>query len=321
MPQEANVVIYDLMVEAEPSYSGAVAFDPAADGLNVTALPEFAVNYQHAGDRPAPQGTEGKIKRVAPTGRTVEGTIMSEVAGAEATYSLSVTPRHHDLIQASGFSGSFESNSWVYKRNAIDQAYSVAAQLFARDTVRTVAGGLCDLAFTIEEAGATGMAEFTLAGIVSLPEASGTIPSITHPDENPPIATDIQFTIDGVTDLCLRSVNFQLQRDVSTPRTNANSSQGLCGIAAGRMDPILTVVVEANPATFDAYAYRDAATEFAASFTVGDTAYNTYAFSFPTCTIMAVNEQDDGPVAMWELVIDIHNSNPGNRDDIQWTFS
>jgi len=317
---EANVIIYDLMIEQEPSYSGSVTFVPAEDGISVAALPEFNVNYQKSGERPAPQGTEGKIKRTAPTGRTIEGIILAEVGGAEATYSISVTPSLHDLIQASGFSGSFEGASWIYKRNSVDEAFSFAAQLYARDTVRTVAGGLADLSYTIE-AGDTGRAEFNCVGLVGIPSASTTIPTITHSDQNPPIGTNIQLTVNGYSDFCLRSANFNLQRDVSTARMNANSTNGMCGFAPGRLDPTMTIVVEANPADFDAYALRDAATEFEVSFTVGDVAYNTYSFAFAQCTMLEVNEQDDGPVAMLELIIDIHNSTPALRDDVVWTFA
>jgi len=326
MAQEANVTIHGLLVQQETAFSGSVVFDSGSDGdgINVVELPEFTINYQHAGERPSPQGTEGKIKRAAPTGRTVEGTIRSELAGSELPYSAATAsnlPPLNALIEASGLSGSINGTSVVYVRNPIDQAFSVAARLFARDTVRDVAGGYCSFNWGYEEPGAAIIAEFNLMGIVSRPVSSPTFPTIVYPDQDPPRAVDVALTLNGTSSLIVRSVNMVDGRDVATPRVDSNSSQGSRGFAVGKFDYQLTVVVEASASGFDVYQLRDDASEFAASITFGSVAGNIMAVSWPQCTIMEVNEQDDGPVAMWELVIDIHNSNPGLRDDIQYTFS
>lgn len=326
MAQEANVIIYGLLVQQESVFSGSVVFDLGADGdgINVTELPEFAINYQHAGERPSPQGTEGKIKRQAPTGRTVEGTIKSEMAGSELPYSATTAsnlPPLNALIEASGFSGSIEGTSVIYKRNPVDEAFSLAARLFSRDTVRDVAGGYCSFNWGFEEPGAPVIAEFTLMGIVSRPSASLTFPTIVYPDQDPPRAIDVALTLNGSSSLVVRSANMVDGRDLATPRIDANSAQGSIGFAVGRFDYQLTVVVEATTAVFDAYQLRDDATEIAASITFGDVAGNILAWSWPQCVITEVNEQDDGPVAMLELVIDIHNSNPALRDDLTITFS
>ena len=326
MAQEANVIIYGLLVQQESAFSGSVIFDSGSDGdgINVTELPEFTVNYQHAGERPSPQGTEGKIKRAAPTGRTVEGTIRSELAGSELPYSASTAsnlPPLNALIEASGLSGSIEGTSVIYKRNPLDQAFSLAARLFARDTVRDVAGGYCSFNWGFEEPGAPIIAEFTLAGIVSRPSSSLTFPTIIYPDQDPPRAVDVSLTINGSSSLVVRSANMVDGRDLATPRSDANSSQGSIGFAVGRFDYQLTVVVESTISVFDAYQLRDDASEFAASITFGNVAGNIVAWSWPQCTLIEVNEQDDGPTAMVELILDIHNSNPALRDDMVIAFS
>lgn len=324
--QESNVIIYGLLVQQEATFSASVSFDTGSDGdgINVVELPEFTINYQHAGERPSPQGTEGKIKRAAPTGRTVEGTIRSELAGSEAVYgadTASNLPPLNALIEASGLSGSINGSSVVYVRNPIDQAFSVAARLYARDTVRDVAGGYCSFNWGFEEPGAPIIAEFNLMGIVSQPVSSLTFPTIIYPDQDPPRAVDVALTLNGSSSLVVRSANMVDGRDIATARIDANSSQGSRGFAVGKFDYQLTVVVEASTSVFDAYQLRDDATEFAASITFGSVAGNIIAWSWPQCTIIEVNEQDDGPTAMLELVIDMHNSNPGLRDDITITFS
>lgn len=324
--QESNVIIYGLLVQQEATFSASVSFDTGSDGdgINVVELPEFTINYQHAGERPSPQGTEGKIKRAAPTGRTVEGTIRSELAGSESPYgadTASNLPPLNALIEASGFSGSINGSSVIYVRNPIDQAFSVAARLYARDTVRDVAGGYCSFNWGFEEPGAPIIAEFNLMGIVSQPVSSLTFPTIIYPDQDPPRAVDVALTLNGSSSLVVRSANMVDGRDIATARIDANSSQGSRGFAVGKFDYQLTVVVEASTSVFDAYQLRDDATEFAASITFGSVAGNIIAWSWPQCTIIEVNEQDDGPTAMLELVIDMHNSNPGLRDDITITFS
>ncbi len=325
---EANGVIHALLVQKEASYSGSVTFDSgsAGDGILVRELPEFVINYQHDGDRPTPQGTEGKQKRNAPTGRTVEASIVTEFVGAEAVYTASaptVLPPQDAFIEAAGFSGSLEGNTVVYKRNAIDANTSIAALFESRDTLRRVAAAYCDMEWGFGEPGEVGLATFNMVGLVTRPTASaGTlIADVVYDDPNPPRAVDVSLTINSNTSLVVRSANFVLQRDVSTPRLDANSADGHAGFAAGRQDSKLTVVVEADPDGFDAYLFRENAVEFASSLTIGDVAGNIYAFSFPTCQLTEVNEQLDGPVAMWELIVNIHNANPGNRDDITITFS
>lgn len=325
---EANGVIGALLIQQEGSYSQSVTFDSGSDGDGalVRELPEFIINYQHDGDRPTPQGTEGKQRRNAPTGRTVEVSFVTEMVGAEVVYTSSaptVLPPQNAYIQASGFSGSIEGSSVIYKRNSMDAAFSIAALFESRDTLRRVAGAYCDMEWGFSEPGEVGLATFNLVGLVTRPTASdGTLlADVIYSDPNPPRAVDVALIVSGNTSLVVRSANFTLQRDISTPRLDANSVDGHAGFAVGRQDAIFTVVVEADPDGFDAYLLREDATEFATSITIGNVAGNIYAFSFPTCQLIEVNEQLDGPVAMWELVINIHNANPGNRDDIVLTFS
>ena len=322
---EANGVIHALLVQKEATYSGSVTFDSGSDGdgILVRELPEFTINYQHDGARPTPQGTEGKQRRNPPTGRTFEASIITEFAGLELVYSASMRPPQNALIEAAGFSGSNEGNSVLYKRNSLDQAFSVAVLFESRDTLRRVAGAYADFEWGFGEPGEVGLATFNLVGLVTRPTSSnGTlIDDVVYGDPSPPRAVDVSLTINGDATLKVRSANFVLGRDVSTPRLDANSADGHCGFAVGEQDAMFTCVVEAVPDDFDAYLLREDGTEFAASITIGEDVGNIYSFSFPTCQIVEVNEQLDGPVAMWELVISIHNSNPGNRDDIQITFS
>lgn len=325
---EANVVVRALLVTKEPSYSGSVTFNSGSDGdaINVRALPELVVGYTHDGARPTPAGTEGKQRRSAPSGRNITGPIETEMGGSELPYGAATAsnlPPLNALILASGFSGSIEGSSVIYKRNSIDQAFSAAMLLESRDTLRKAVGCYFDMTWGFEEAGAVGIAVFTAAGLTSRPTASdGTLLNdVVYPDLNPPRAVDVNLTINSNTTLKVRSANFALQRDVSTARADANAADGFAGFAVGQMDATFTVVVEADPDNFDAYKLAEDATEMAGSITIGDTAGNIYAFSFPTMTLMPVEEQDDGPIAMWQLVFDIHNSNPGNRDDVILTFS
>jgi len=326
MSQEANVVIYDLMVELEPTYSGSVTLDPTEDGIaNLTELPTFNVVYQHTGERSPGQANAGKLRRRQPTGRSIEGTVALELAGA-TSFSLAAgdVPVAHDLYQMAGFSASLEGGSWIYKRHPIEEAYSGEMLLFGRDTARYVKGAYANLEISFEEPGAALVGTFNVVGISGVPFASATIPTITHADVVPPSAVCLNLNVSGtveVTDLVLRSATLTLDRDITTPRTDANSCQGISGFAAGRFNPTLTLVVEAEPSKFDAYLYRDLASEFAITFSIGDETYNTIAVTANQATLMEVNEQDDGPVAMWELVWDVHNSSAELYDDVVITHS
>ena len=322
MSQDRSTQVYGLLIQSESVYGGGAALDPATDMIPIIGdtVPEFNITYAHEGDARMISGR--KVKRFKPTGLVIEGTFQTEVGGLDGatSYSLTVRPPLHIPVQTAGYSGSFQGSDWIYKRNPVDTWSSCAARLYGNGTQREMSGSYCDVVWSFEEAGAPLIAEFTIRGMGSVPTAATFPTTVAYTMYDTPIATDVTWTIDSVTTLVVRSMELVSGRDISQNRLDANATTGIAGIAPSDIpDSTWKITVEASD-DFDAFTYRDLATEFAASMIFGSTAGQNCGFTAATCVIIEVNEASDGNVSTWELLVDIHNSDPGQRDDLTLTF-
>jgi len=83
-----------------------------------------------------------------------------------------------------------------------------------------------------------------------------------------------------------------MNRSIDSNRVDANSCAGIAGIAIGRFDPTLTFVIEADPATFDAYAFRNSRQEFAGSIIIGNNDWKYLQFSIKTCLALKIRDNN-----------------------------
>lgn len=323
MAANFSVDVYGVVVAAEPSYSGSVSF--GTTGVpNVIEEPLATIAYADTGERRMTNAE--KVKRLTPTARTGELPLSVELVGTGSAYTAVTDVPHHVLLQAAGFSGSFEGSSVIYKRNAADAAYSLAAKIWDRHTSRILAGGLSNFEFGFENPGEPLKAMFNIVGVATVPVtlSAGTwaseVAALSYEYFEPPRATNISFTLNSVTSLVVRSFQFTLDRDLGTNRLDANTAQGTHGFAVGRVNPTCNVTIEATD-DIDPFSLRDLGTEFEVTLVVGTDAGNIITASIPQAVIIDITEGADGPVATWDLQLDVHNSLPGLRDDLTLTFS
>jgi len=324
MASDKSIIGLALLAKVEAAYNtGSTTLSTSTDGIQVATLPEFDLAYAFDGSRPIPPGTAGNQKRSAPSGRTASSKISIEAKGSGATYTSSSVPPMHLFLRASGLTAALSASTWTYTPDVIGSVpASLALGVYRRGELWNMSGGYSDFTLSATNAGPT-MFEFDVQAVASAP-SDATCPVISYPYASviPPKAEQITFSLNGYTTLKVRSFKFTYGRKV-TPRIDLNmSTLGHAGFAPDRHNPSFTVTVEATQLTnIDPYNLQVLGTAVPVSLTVGSVANNKYTLSMPNCQITAVKGAEDGPVATWELTMDVVQSDPSTFDDVSLKFN
>jgi hypothetical protein len=317
----------------EAAYGTAETLSTTADGLlpylaDGDPAPPAAVNYVFDGNIGRAPGTLAPAKRAAPNGRFREGVFQALFRGAGEAYTALITPplEVHRCLKAAGFDAAFSASpsaQWLYTPTAAGTGFtSLTLRQYAQASIYEQTGVLMNWSFAASDLGVP-IHDFNYAGLMALP-TDQSLPAITYPSAGtlPPVASAVVENIGAWTGATIRSIAFQTQRSIVNPRPAQNLAGGHAGFTPGGMVPQMTLVVE-RPArsTFDPETVRNAATVQAVDVTFGTVAFNRWKVSLPQAQLIAVNPQNDGPVATVELVFQAHPSTPALNDYMSVLFN
>ncbi len=324
MSSDKAVVVFGCLAATETAYNaGATTLVAATHGIQLAELPSFDPSYAYDGNRPIPPGSYGQSRRSAPSGRTFASQLRMEAKGAGgATYSASVVPPNvHDFILASGYDGAVAANAWTYTPTPGPTGFdSLELEMYGRGELWPVQAAYCSMKIIGENEGPS-IFEFDVRGILGT-RSDSAVPSITYSALTvvPPSNDNITLSINSVTDLVVRSYEFDDASSIENPRRDINVAGTHAGFVRGRRTPVFRCTVE-NPDTaqFNVWGLADAGTVFAASLVVGSVAFNTFTLTLAQCTMIA-SLNDEDPVSLVDLEIFPHASTPIANDDVSLVF-
>lgn len=307
----------------EASYNAGGTLAAATHGVQLAELPSFDPSYAYDGNRPIPPGSYGQTRRAAPSGKTFASQLRMEAKGAGgATYSASVVPPNlHEFILASGYDGNVAANAWTYTPTAGPTGFdSLAMEMYGRGEKWPVQAAYCSMKIIGENEGPS-IFEFDVRGILGT-RSDSAVPSITYPALTviPPSNDGITMSINSVTDLVVRSYEFDDAASIENPRRDINASGVHAGFVRGRRTPVFNCTIE-NPDTsqFNVWGLADAGTQIAVSLVVGSSNFNQFTLTLAQCTVQA-SLNDEDPTSLVDLEIRPHCSTPIANDDVSLVF-
>lgn len=339
MPAPAKLIsVFGALAKLETTYGTQVTATTTADGFllsysdrNVGA--PVSLNYAFDGSYQVAPGTLGNAKRIAPSGKTIQGDLPHRFVGAGTTYTTALFPSAHVLLRAAGFDATLGTGKYTYTPTAYSATYASASMdFYARGEKWPAYGVLANWSYSWD-----GLAPpthtFAVRGIAGA-VTDVTLPAITGGggyglSYQAPGAAGCTIVIGSfTTNAVAKSGSFNLNRDL-VERVRGSASGGHMGFAPGGRKPEYRIVVEdtafvGSPyhtsAGLDPVLLREAATEISVSVKFGSVAYNNWLHTMSTAQLVDVIPQADGPVALWELVFQPNPSTYTANDDMSILF-
>lgn len=329
-----------LLAKEETTYGSAIALTTTADGVQLQYKDRhqgapMTFKYAYDGALGPSVGALGQVKRVSPSGYSIEGDLPTQCRPGGAAYSAVVVPSIHRLLKAAGFDATVNttasSESWTYTPTQSTTTFtSLSLGLYTRGELWAIAGGIMGCKFDFANP-APPIFTFPTRGIATLP-TDVAAPIVTYPLQavQPPLASSIALTLGNLTtNAVVMSGSFDLQRNVDNPRVAVSAAGAHLGYTPGDRSPIVKIMLEATALTgapytasaaFDPYNLRDKAPSFAFALKFGSTQYNRYTLNFPQAQVIDVVPNNNGPIATVELTIAGYNSTPTSADDVNVVF-
>jgi hypothetical protein len=306
---------WGVLGSTEASYAAGATLTGASHGLLVYERPKVELDFAHDGSRNGNHPI-GRVGRVAKSGRTGKVAFTAEAMGPLLAYNGTTNiPSIHTFLRTCGHqvatvtTGGAEKMTYTPVDTGLPaNMVSGAFEVYDMGQQWVLSGMYGSLGFSFEGPSVPAF-NFEYQGLCAAP-ADVAIPSITYPNvaQNPAKAESLVLTMNAWAGAVVRSVNFS-QGLTYSPRMNDNST-GHAGFSPGRPAPKLEVVVEAVAlSTFNPYALEAAGTPIAVSFQVGSVQFNRWKLNVSQANIM-VQEEEDGPTALWHLTLDLLSSSP-----------
>ena len=329
MSADKSLDQWGVLMKAEASYGAGVTVAAGTDGFLVMEQPDVGLLFAHEGTRRGTRGPMNQgIARVAKSGLHCNPTLIHEAAGFGAAYSASDLPSCHIPLVAAGLAATVVvtggSETVTY---APGTAVSLGCEIYTREQMYDITHGYCDM--SIEADGPdVPVWLFPLWGVLAQPTEVA-VPSITSYNVIvPPKSTGVTLNIGDYTAGVVRSWGFALNRQI-TPRLDSNAADGHAGFHLGGIDPILTVVIEAEvfqaspfhaAAALNPYQLAAAATGLAVSLTLGSVQYNKWTLAAAQAQMEVITDDADNDVATWELAFKCVPSAPHLLDGFSLLF-
>lgn len=251
------------------------------DAVRPKGIPTFAPAYSEPGLRDdVITGRMGTVARTDPAGRFGTVTITVEIRGAGATYSVSVLPETHVLIQICGFGA--ELSAGTYRYWPIDSGFPTATvYAYAAGKLIKMVGCVANMSISAE-ALKIGTMTFTITGRIVSDPTETALPALAYAGLNPPAMQSSAASIgawlsSAVSDpLVLRSAAIDLGTVVAE-RPSAGAVDGLIGHLITDRKPRQTLTYEVPQlASHDAFALSKATgtNQPFTAWQVGNTALN-----------------------------------------------
>ncbi len=327
MPANKSLMTWGLLGKVEATYGIDAAPVAGTDGLLTLERPQFQLDYLFDGERGNAPGTGGRAPAAAPGGREASLQVVQEAIGGGAAYSATVKPSVDAMLRAAGFISTLDatvsSEKYTYTTQATPSAMdSLTVWAYERGQLFKAVGCYAESMIVAVDGPGIPSWDFPIKGIGSVLPTDIALPAITYPAASnlPPKFEDVSLSVNSITDLVLRSFNFDLGREVSQ-RADGNATTGHAGFQPGMRAPTLELVIEADAlSNFNPYSLREGTTLIPITFGWGTAQYKQLDFTFANCRITDVSEDEDGSSAIWTIQFQVSTSDYVTSDDIVIVF-
>jgi hypothetical protein len=331
MPAPAKVLhVLGLLAKKEATYGTAVAL-ATTDGVllqyadkNVGA--PVTLDYAFDGQMGPSVASLAQTANVAPSGRSMRGDLPMRFRGPSSTFSASVVPSLHLMMEISGYTATLSTGAQVYAPTGPGTGYASATmEMYCRGEKWTGAGCLANLAFAFDNPQPP-IFTFGVRGISDGLPSDAAAPAIVYPTlPQTPLASGITFTFGSFTAGVVYSGSFDSQRDLEGARVALTQGGGHLGFVPSMRNPMLKVTIEQpafaggafHSATgLNPYALREAATRLPLllRFASGSTG-GTFELTSANAQLMDVVPNNNGPTATVELSFKFSPTADGGNDD------
>jgi hypothetical protein len=329
MPEAAKVLsVFGALVKNESGYLETLtpSLSATTDGLllayqNRSGIP---LTIEPQGFDGTPDVSPGGVTpdgRYAPGTRAVRVTIPHRAKTAQdgSALTLSVTPTHHRLMIAAGFTPAFAAGIWTYSLTPGPTGFgSLAAQLYGAGERFVLAGGYMNRRWSMPDTGPI-LDEFDLIGLLASAVTDTAVPTITYP-----YTAAVPATVRGCAALIgayqpiIRSMTYNSNATYDQGRVDVANAIGHRGFARNGMTPTLEMVVEAAPlSTYDPYAAFAAATKADIQIDVALPGGGGRRHILRGCQLTRSPERvENGAVLDWRLTFAPSNTTPGSNDAV-----
>ncbi len=342
MPTPAKLLhVLGLLAKEEAVYGTAIALTTTADGVQLQYKDRhqgapLTFKYAYDGSLGPSVGALGQVRRVPPSGYSIEGDLPTRARPAGAAYSATVLPSIHRLLKAAGFDATIVTTatleSVTYAPTVSTTTFtSLSMGLYTRGELWAIAGAICSAKFDFSNPEPP-IWTFATRGIATLP-IDAVAPIITYPNQSvqSPLASSIGVTLGSLTaNAVVMSGGFDMARSVDNPRVALSAAGAHLGYTPGDRIPVCKVVLEAtalvgtpftSSSAFDPYNLKDKATQFAFALQFGAIQYNKWTLNFPQAQVIDAVPNNNGPIATVELTIAGFNSTATSADDMNIVFN
>ena len=334
MSQGKSVSIYGLLGDVEGSYLDGATLTEAADGILLAEEAVAVIDYNDDGQRAAPPGSAiGHQTKSAPSGRFCTLAPKVEIRGAGEAYAAGTVPQDlHTFMRMSGHTATLSDGvSWTYTPHALTTTpESAAFEALARGQQYDLIGAYATLGFLIEGPG-FGILSADINAIMTTHPTDVALSAITYDSVAPPKASNMGVTIGNYTGGVSRRIEFAQNRDIATARVDHSGTAAHAGWAVGKMLPTMNMTVEADSfhgttpwtaaAAIDPYRAMYEGTSMTLGFTLGSVAFNKMVFAAAQVQITNVADEEDGPIALWNITFQLNPSTPVLQDAYSLAFT
>lgn len=291
----------------------------AADGGILVISPKVDVNIEMESRKDILPSLSNLPDIPGKQGATL--TFQTELKGAGAAYSASVTPAIGKYLRACGFNEVIDTTAGaetVTYDPISDNIPTLTMWLYEDGVVKKIKGAQGTVKISAEN-GKPVYADFTFTGVWDgITDAAMITP--TFETTVPPVLLSAAFSVDSyaakISKLDIDMANaIALLDDISSP--TGYSVASITGRQpVGSFDPEMTTVV-----TYDWFGKWLAGGTGAMSASVGATQYNKYAISAPAVQYTKIADADRNGVAINDVTVKLNQSSSAGNDEIQLVFS
>lgn len=336
MPTPAKVLhVLGLLGKIEATYGVAIALSSTTDGILLQYADKrvgapVALGYAADGDMGPSVASLATQPRVGPTGRSLTGDLPMRFAGPGTTYSASVVPSIHNMLQIAGFTPTLTSGTYSYAPTAPGTGYkSMSVEMYTRGEKWPGSGILANMQMAFPDSKPP-LFTFQCRGVSDATPTDVAAPAITYPTlPATPLGTGVLFTFGSFTASVLYSGSFDLQRDLESARVALTAAGAHLGYVPGLRNPMIKVIVEQTAFTtatpwhaagsFNPYRLRETAIQLPfqmkytdANYTVG----NSIALTSQKAQVVDAVPGNNGNTATVELTFEFKESSVGANDDV-----
>ena len=296
-----------MLVKNESTYGEDASPAAASNAIPITEATKPEIDPQLI-ERGHPFRSLSKIKPLVGAKLTKTSFRMEYFGSGTAI----TPPRIGDLWEGCGFAETI---------GGADVTYKPASESLKSNTIYQYLDGLLYKIFGAVgnfkiggKAGEPVYCDFDMVGLYQDDADSAIIwPTFESNYKSPPQMLSVTFTLDSEVDFVLREFNVDMGIPIIN-RPSAAAAHGYAGFMCGKRNPTGNIIIEAeSKATYDFLAKFEAATEVAATISIGSVAGNKLEISIPALTYTNIGIDNADGLMILDIPISLNLSSANDE--------